>query len=147
MRRRRFLGGSGAILAAPICFFPDALAEQPTKLLMIGFLGLASPGAPFAGVVAAFRQGLRETGYVEGQNVAVEYRWAEDHYDRLPAAAADLVARHADVIVTQGSIPPALAAKNATTTIPIVFRPVPTRSRQASSPASPGRAATSPVLR
>jgi putative ABC transport system substrate-binding protein len=71
--------------------------------------------------VAAFRQGLRETGYVEGENVTVEYRWAENHYERLPTGAADLVARQADVIVTQGSIPPALAAKNATATIPIVF--------------------------
>jgi putative tryptophan/tyrosine transport system substrate-binding protein len=68
-----------------------------------------------------FRQGLRETGYVEGQNVAVDYPWAEDHYERLSAGAADFVARQVDVIVTQGSIPPALAAKDATTTIPIVF--------------------------
>jgi len=101
-------------------WFPDAIAEQQTKLPVIGFLGLASP-ASFAAAVAAFHQGLREAGYVEGENVAVEYRWAEDHYDRLPALAADLVARQVDVIVTQGSIPPALAAKNATTTIPIVF--------------------------
>ena len=96
-----------------------ALAQQKA-MPVIGFLGLASPG-PFAHIVAAFRQRLREAGYVEGQNVAVEYRWAEDHYDRLPALAADLVGRQVDVIVTQGSIPPALAAKEATTTIPIVF--------------------------
>jgi len=119
MQRRTFIGGSAGVLAAQL-WFPDAIAEQQTKLPVIGFLGLASP-ASFAAAVAAFHQGLREAGYVEGENVAVEYRWAEDHYDRLPALAADLVARQVDVIVTQGSIPPALAAKNATTTIPIVF--------------------------
>ena len=68
---------------------------------VIGFLGVSSPG-PIAPYLAAFRQGLSETGYVEGQNVAIEYRWAEGHYDRLPALAADLVGRKVDVIVTQG---------------------------------------------
>src|SRR6516165_2370444 len=119
MQRRTFIGGSAGVLAAQL-WFPDAIAEQQTKLPVIGFLGLASP-ASFAAAVAAFHQGLREAGYVEGENVAVEYRWAEDHYDRLPALAADLVARQVDVIVTQGSIPPARAAKNSTATIPIVF--------------------------
>ena len=115
MNRREFmLLLSGAVIA------PRALRAQQKPMAAVGFLGLSSPG-PFAQAVAAFHQGLRETGYVEGQNVAVEYRWAEDHYERLPALAADLVARQVDVIVTQGSIPPALAAKNATTTIPIVF--------------------------
>ena len=87
---------------------------------VIGILSSTSPG-PTAPFVAAFLQGLSETGYVEGQNVVIEYRWAEDHYDRLPALAADLVGRKVDVIVALGGTPPALAAKTATSTIPIVF--------------------------
>jgi putative ABC transport system substrate-binding protein len=85
---------------------------------VIGFLNSASPG-PAAPFLAAFHQGLSETGWVEGQNVAVEYRWAEDHYDRLAALAADLVGRKVDVIVAIAGAP-ALAAKSATSTIPIV---------------------------
>ena len=115
MHRRRFIALLGAAVIAA-----RTLRAQQKVMPVIGFLGLSAPG-PFASVVAAFRQGLRETGFVEGQNVVVEYRWAEDHYERLPALAAALVARQVDVIVTQGGIPPALAAKNATTTIPIVF--------------------------
>ena len=86
---------------------------------VIGFLGGASPG-PYAPYVAALRQGLRDTGYIEGQNVSIEYRWAEGTYDRLPALAADLVGRQVDIIAA-AAIPAARAAKNATTTIPIVF--------------------------
>ena len=87
---------------------------------VIGYLG-NTPG-PAARLTAAFHQGLSETGYVEGQNVAIEYRWAEGHYDRLPALAAELVGRKVDVIVSTVGTPSALAAKNATSTIPIVFR-------------------------
>jgi putative tryptophan/tyrosine transport system substrate-binding protein len=87
---------------------------------VIGFLSSGSPG-PFAPFVAAFRQGLSETGYVEGQTVAIEYRWAEGSYDRLPALAADLVGGKVDVIAASGGPLPALAAKSATSTIPIVF--------------------------
>jgi putative ABC transport system substrate-binding protein len=87
---------------------------------VIGFVSSASPG-PFAPYTAAFQQGLSETGYVEGQNVTLEYRWAENHNDRLPALAADLVGRKVDLIVSSGSLPAALAAKGATSTIPIVF--------------------------
>jgi putative ABC transport system substrate-binding protein len=100
--------------------WPLVARAQQKAMPVIGFLGLASPGT-FGRVVSLFRQGLSEMGYIEGQNVAVEYRWAEDNYDRLPALAADLVARRVDIIVTQGSLPPALAAKNSTATIPIVF--------------------------
>jgi putative ABC transport system substrate-binding protein len=90
---------------------------------VIGFLGSTSPGS-FAAFMAAFHQGLSETGYVEGQNVAIEYRWAEGSYDRLPALAAELVARKIDVIVAAGGPSSALAAKGATSTIPIVFTAV-----------------------
>ena len=114
MKRRELLvllGGAMAV-ARPL------LAQQK-KVPVIGFLSSASP-APTAPYLAAFLQGLSETGYIEGQNVVIEYRWAEGRYDRLPAYAAELIDRRVDVIVT-GGIPAALAAKSATSTIPIVF--------------------------
>jgi putative ABC transport system substrate-binding protein len=95
-----------------------ALRAQQKAMPMIGFLGLASAG-PFAPFVAAFREGLSEAGYVEGQNVAVEYRWVEGRDDRLPELTAGLVGLNVDVITAPG-IPLALAAKRATATIPIV---------------------------
>ena len=96
------------------------LRAQQKTIPVIGWLSGSSVG-PYASIMAAFRQGLSETGYVEGQNVAIEYRWAEGRYDRLPELAADLVGRKVSVIVTQGGNFPALAAKNATSAIPIVF--------------------------
>src|SRR5437667_13147 len=87
---------------------------------VIGYLHSGVPG-PTAPLLAAFRQGLSETGYVEGQNLAIEYRWAEGHYDRLSALAVDLVGRKVDVIVAIGDDVSALAAKRATSTIPLVF--------------------------
>jgi putative tryptophan/tyrosine transport system substrate-binding protein len=113
-RRELMLLLGGAMTAA------SPLRAQQKRVPVIGFLGMTSPG-PYAQFVAAFRQGLAETGYVEGQNVAIEYRWAEGNYDRLPALAADLVGRKVDLIATSGGPPSARAAKNASSTIPIVF--------------------------
>jgi putative ABC transport system substrate-binding protein len=114
MRRRQFI----ALLGATMTAAPVARAQQKAVPL-IGFLSSALPG-PSAPNVAAFRQGLGEAGYVEGQNLAIEYRWAEGSYDRLPEMAADLVARKVDVISAQSTLS-ARAAKSATSTIPIVF--------------------------
>ena len=90
---------------------------------LIGFISSRSPGES-AGVVAAFQQGLREVGFIEGQNVVIAFRWAEGHYDRLPALAADLIGVRAAVLFAAGGPPSALAAKAATPTIPIVFSAV-----------------------
>src|SRR5207302_8368436 len=113
--RREFLVGVGAATLWPL-----AARAQQKRVPVIGFLGSTSLGAS-APYVAAFRQGLSDAGYVEGQNVAIEYRWAEGHYDRLPELAADLVDRKVDLIAATGGIVSARAAKNATSSIPIVF--------------------------
>ena len=115
MRRREFI----KVIAGSAAIWPLPLHGQQTATPVIGFLSGVSPG-PFAQRLAAFRQGLNETGTIEGQNVAIEYRWAEGQYDRLPALASDLVGRRVVAIVAYTDAA-ALAAKVATKTIPIVF--------------------------
>jgi putative tryptophan/tyrosine transport system substrate-binding protein len=119
IRRREFITALGGAAASSAGWPLAARAQQPA-MPVVGFLGTASPG-PFAHLVAGFRRGLQETGFVEDRNVVIEYRWAEGHYDRVPALMADLVRRQVAVIVTVGGETSAAAAKAATATIPIVF--------------------------
>jgi putative tryptophan/tyrosine transport system substrate-binding protein len=116
MERREFI----TLLGGAAATWPFTVHAQQRALPMIGFLSSAAPG-PFKQFVEAFQRGLNEKGFIEGQNATIEYRWAEGRFDRLPALAADLVQHNVAVIAATGGPPSALAAKAATSTIPIVF--------------------------
>src|SRR6266513_4878804 len=115
MNRRQFIAAVGAVAAWP----PAARGQQPAKLLTIGFLGTSTPSA-WSHNVAAFVQRLRELGWIEGRNVAIEYRWAEGRGERSPEIIAEFIRLKVDVIVTHGTVN-VVAAKAATLVIPIVF--------------------------
>jgi putative ABC transport system substrate-binding protein len=134
MERRVFIAMTLATVGWPL-----AVGAQQKPMPVIGYLNATSPG-PYAPNVVAFLKGLSETGYVEGQNIAIEYRWAENHNDRLPAFAAELVGRKVDVIVASGGLLAVRAAKSATSTIPIVFPAVsdPVEAGLVASLARPG---------
>ena len=117
MRRREFVTALGGAAVA----WPLIVRAQQTPTPVIGFLG-SETSAVWTDRLAAFRQGLNEAGYAEGRNVKIEYRWAEGHNERLPALAADLVRQRVTVLVVLGGTASVLAAKEATATIPIVFR-------------------------
>ena len=114
MRRREFIAALGGVVALP------SVAKSQTRMPVVGFVDPRSPDG-MADRLRAFRQGLKEGGYVEGENLVIEYRWAENQMDRLPVLVADLVAQQVAVIVTPGGVVTTMAAKSATTMVPIVF--------------------------
>ena len=114
MRRRTFIAGIGSAAAWPVV----ARAQQSARP-MVGFLNTQSPDG-FGQYAAAFRQGLKDVGFIEGENYVVEYRWGEGHYDRLPSLVAQLLEKRPTVIAATGGIPAAAAVKAATTTVPVV---------------------------
>ena len=120
MKRRDFHFRAGAVAATWLGALGRAAHAQPARVPLIGFLNGGSL-APFAHLVAGFRDGLAQTGWVEGRSVAIDYRWAEGHYERLPDQAAELVQRKVDLLAATGGENSALAAKQATAQIPIVF--------------------------
>src|SRR5207247_1077244 len=120
LRRREFISLIGGAAAVPSILWPLAARAQQATMPVIGFMSARSP-EDSAHLVAAFRNGLAEGGYVEGQNVVIEFRWARGQYDLLPGMAAELVNRRVAVLTTAGGEPSAFAAKRATSTIPIVF--------------------------
>jgi putative ABC transport system substrate-binding protein len=136
MRRRDFINVVGGTAAA----WPLKARAQQAKTPVVGLLGNTTSDE-YAYLIEAFRKGLSEGGYVEGQNLAIEYRWAEGQSGRLPALAAELARRHVDVIMTSGGTAPALAAKAATSTIPIVFAFGTAPLKPGSLPVLTGRAA------
>jgi putative tryptophan/tyrosine transport system substrate-binding protein len=136
IRRRDLIAWLGGAAVWPLA----ARAQQPA-MPVIGLLDQRSPDL-LTNRLRAFRQGLKEAGLIEGQNAAIEYPWAEHQADRLPELAAELVRRQVAVIVATGALPTVLAAKAATTTIPIVFALPPTRLSSVSLQALPDQAAT-----